>query len=145
MAISSYDPAANIAKRFMSLVWEGIKPEASVDHTRGAVEKVGDRVLYLPENLPRYIKILCTHPQAITTAAFAALHFANSYLFYPEMTAEMTGMAMSYLPEITADMARFSAWLATSGLITGYCGRAGGRLTEAYIAGLHAQGGGNAG
>lgn len=128
-----YNPKSNIASRFTSLTWEGTKPTPTVpDHKANFIEKVGNGLLYIPENAPKVIEQICTNPQVITTAIFATAHLANSYTFYPVKTEELITIAISYLPEITSEMIRFAAWVSTSDLITGCCARAGGRLTPAY-------------
>ena len=133
MAGPAYNPNAYFPVRFFSLAWEGIRTTPSRQHEANPVEKIGNGILYLPENLPRYIKKVCTNPQAVTIAIFATAHLANSYLFYPSRTWETLKFAASFLPEVTLDMARFAAWFTGSTLITGVCARAGGRLTEEYI------------
>jgi uncharacterized membrane protein YhdT len=137
-ATTSYNPNSFILKRFVSLAWEGVKPEATIAHDKNIVEKMGDGLLYIPENLPRVIKNVCTNPQVLTIAAFAAAHLANSYGFYPTQTKEVVRVIRAYLPEITEGMIRFGGWFSTSSLITGICARIGGRLTEGYCARLAA-------
>jgi len=127
----AYNP--NSYFKLFYLAYEGMRPTASRVHQENLIEKIGNGILYIPENLPRQIKRICTNPQAITTAIFVAAHFGNSYLFYPKATVDTVRIVGSYLPGMTEEMLRFIIWLAGSAGITGYCARSGGRLTEGYI------------
>lgn len=130
--MSCYSPSQYLPVRFFSLAYEGIKTTPTVPHERNLVEKTGDAILYLPENLPRTIKNICTNPQMIAITFFATAHLANSYAFYPDQTGRVVNVIKAYLPVITEEFVRFAAWFSTSSVITGLCARAGGRLTPFY-------------
>lgn len=133
----TYNPSNNIFSRFFSLTCEGFKEEPSLeDHKPNYVEKLGNGLLYIPNNLPRVVKKICTNPQVIATTTCIVADLAISYFFYPEQTTRAINFVASYLPTITLgtvkEAGRFALWAGACDMITGYCLRAGGRLTDSY-------------
>ena len=120
------------------------------DHPRnnvgGVLETAGDIGLWFAEVLPgkiiKAVKSFVTDPRVVTIWLTASALWLNSYLFYPDKTYLYTQAAVrvliSYIPAISAETLKFSAWAFITAMISsaGF-GRALGRwlntdLREAY-------------
>lgn len=64
--IPQYSSEHYLPRRFCALFYHGVKPTPAVeDHKPNLVEKIGNGLLYIPENAPKFINKICTNPQAI--------------------------------------------------------------------------------
>lgn len=116
------------------------------DNIGGILETAGDFGLWFIEVLPKKVlslaKKVITDPRIVTIGLTSLALLTNSYIFYPQTTYLYTQAAVkvivSYIPAISAETLKFSAWAFMTAMISsaGF-GRALGRwmnndLREAY-------------
>lgn len=141
----SYSSEHWLPRRFFSLTLEGMRTtptvlghQPNIKTLSGLCEWTGNKILSIPENMPTWIKNVCTNPQVVAVTTFIVAEIALSYGFYPDTTILILTTLQAYTPAISLEAVRFCTWLSASTSFLGALGRVSGRLTDDYLKKLEA-------
>lgn len=100
------------------------------EHKRNWVEKTGDAILWTVEDFPGIAWGKMKEPRVVTVALTQMALIANSFLFYPSQSWEVTKNVIHWLPLPSLATIRFGVYVSTCSLIIGASLRAYGRFSN---------------
>jgi hypothetical protein len=103
------------------------------DIHKNVLEKIGDAGLWFVEEFPRKVWHVAKDPRVVTIALTAMALLATSFIFYPSTTwfVVRTVITSCIVPPLWA--VKFSAYIATVGIIVAGACRAEGRFINSKL------------
>ncbi|HEY4255412.1 MAG TPA: hypothetical protein VGM34_03590 [Chlamydiales bacterium] len=114
-------------------VWSHVQLGLSKEihtHRQNWIEWTGNKILWMVEDLPGIIYRNLTEARIVTVALTHLALYANSYLFYPAKTLELTKLLIQHLPLPSLAAIRFGVYISSSLVIIGAAFRAYGRFSN---------------